>query len=98
MSILDKILMTEVLRGAMRFYNQAEDKIVVVDVYEHEGLYYSQAEGENAIEWRIMQGERPTAQYRPVFRLPGRARQLEDIEIPANLARTLEVVYTHSPF
>lgn len=82
----------------MRFYNQAENKMIVIDVYEHKGLYYSQAEGENAIEWRIVEGEKRTAQYRPVYSLPAGARQLEERDIPADLASTLEVVYTHSPF
>ena len=82
----------------MRFYNQAEDKMIIVDVYEHEGFYYSQAAGENAIEWEIVEGEKRTSHYRPVFSLPAGAHLLEEQDIPADLASTLEVVYTYLPF
>lgn len=74
-----------------------DNEPINVDIYELDGVYYSRMPGENAIEWRISEDAGRKAEYKVVYIIPKGANEMADLNIPEDLARTLEAVYTHSP-
>jgi hypothetical protein len=70
-----------------------------VEVFFLDGSYYSRAENENSMEWRVISvdGNRKVT-YRMIDSIPQEATRVIDKDVPDNLAELFETVYTYSPF